>query len=183
MSFRFPYVSIDIETTGVDLDRSHVLQIAAVYDNGKDIEELPKFDQKIHWKEIGYLNPWSFKNNILLLDECLDENSNKETCSISEAQVRFDKWLSDVQPEGKLTAAGKNIGTFDFPILKNNVNGFRLGRFLHRFLDPGCMFTHYFDHIPNLSEINKVTGRMPVSHDALDDALDVVYAIRYHWNR
>ena len=70
---------------------------------------------------------------------------------------------------------------FDMPILSNDVNAFNLRRFLHRALDPGSMYTKEFNHIPTLDEINTVTGRKPVTHNALDDCWDVVYAIRYKW--
>ena len=52
MDFRFPYMSIDIETTGLDRQKVHVLQLSAVYDNGKDIGDLPTFDRVIKWPVI-----------------------------------------------------------------------------------------------------------------------------------
>ena len=102
--------------------------------------------------------------------------------SVQEARESFDEWLYSVQPEGRLTPAGKNLQGFDMPILANPVNAFYLKRFNRRSLDPGSMFAEDFDHVPSLGEINKVTGRKEVSHDALDDCLDVVYAIRYKWD-
>lgn len=174
--FRFPYVSIDIETTGLDRQRAHVLQLAAVYDNGKDLGDLPTFNQTILWPYITYGEPYALRLNQELLFK-----TDEVASSILHAHTNFGFWLHQVQPDGKLTAAGKNVQGFDFPILQNPVNGFDLRRFLHRALDPGSMYADQFDHVPSLDEINKLTGRSAVSHDALEDAWDVVYAIRYKW--
>ncbi len=177
--FRFPYVSLDIETTGTDLDRAHVLQLAAVYDNGDLLDNLPTFNVTIRWEELGYINEWAMKNNQWLLKRGWDKD---DVVDIEIADVKLQEWLNTVQPEGRITLAGKNIGSFDLPILGNHVNDFNTRRFLHRVLDPGSMYSDEFDHVPNLSEINKLTGRSQVSHDALDDAWDVVFAIRRKWN-
>jgi oligoribonuclease (3'-5' exoribonuclease) len=173
--FRFPYVSIDIETTGLDKQKSHVLQIAAIYDNGKALEELATFNRVIKWKNLGYGEEYAMTLNKRLLEQ------DKGTVSVARAREDFISWLSRVQPKGRLTAAGKNVQGFDLPILTNPVNGFKMDRFLRRVLDPGSMFAEDFNHVPNLSEINNITGRKEVSHNALEDAWDVVHAIRYKW--
>jgi len=178
MFFRFPYVSIDIETTGLDRQKSHVLQLAAVYDNGKDLEDLPTFNRVIKWPVIAHAEEYAMNLNRELLVKAF---KNQNVVSIEEARRDFEKWLDKIQPNGRFTAAGKNVQGFDMPILVNPVNDFNMRRFLHRALDPGSMFTEEFDHIPTLDEINTVTGRKAVSHDALDDCWDVVYAIRYKW--
>ena len=176
--FRFPYVSIDIETTGLDRQKVHVLQLAAVYDNGQDIEDLPTFDRVIKWPVISHGEEYAMNLNRGLIRRAYQ---NDQVVSIEEARLDFEEWLEKVQPSGRFTAAGKNIQGFDMPILVNPVNCFSMRRFLLRALDPGSMFTDEFDHIPTLDEINAVTGRKAVTHDALDDAWDVVHAIRYQW--
>jgi len=178
MSFRFPYLSLDIETTGLDRQRSHVLQLAAVYDNGKDPGDLPTFNKVIKWPIITHGEEYAMNLNKDLL---LRAFNNQDIVSIQQARTDFSNWLDKVQPNGRFTAAGKNIQGFDMPILQNPVNQFNFKRFLHRALDPGSMFTDDFDHIPTLDEINSLTGRNQVSHDALDDAWDIVYAVRYKW--
>ncbi len=177
--FKFPYVSIDVETTGTNIDKSHVLQLAAVYDDGSHVESLSTFDVVIRWTEIGYANEWALNFNRGLLERAYKKD---RVVFIHEARESFDEWLYSVQPKGRFTPAGKNLQGFDMPILGNPVNGFYLERFNRRSLDPGSMFAEDFDHVPNLDEINKVTGRQAVSHDALDDCMDVVYAIRHKWN-
>lgn len=176
--FRFPYVSLDIETTGTDLNRSHVLQLAAVYDDGSHIDSLSNFNVVIRWPDIYYANEYALNLNRGLLARAYKKD---RVISIEEAREQFDKWVDFVQPGGRITPAGKNLQGFDVPILVNTVNDFNLRRFNRRSLDPGSMFAEDFDHVPSLNEINKLTGRKAVSHDALDDCMDVVYAIRYKW--
>lgn len=178
MAFRFPYLSLDIETTGLDRQRVHVLQLAAVYDNGKAKEDLPTFNTVVRWPVLTYGEEYALNLNKGLLERAA---KNDRVLPIEQARINFYKWLDHIQPSGRFTVAGKNVGGFDIPILTNPTNGFVFKRFLHRTLDPGSMFTDEFDHIPTLDEINKYLGRAAVSHDALDDCWDVVYAVRYKW--
>lgn len=180
MSFRFPYLSIDVETTGVDTKRVHVLQLSAVYDNGKDLAELPTFDSVIAWPMIQYGEEYAMNLNKHLIERA---NKKDRVVSLEQARQSFYQWLDSVQPGGKITVAGKNVAGFDLPILTNDVNRFFFKRFLRRVLDPGPMFTEEFDHIPDLGEINKLLGRKPVSHNSLEDCFDVVHAIRYKWGK
>jgi oligoribonuclease (3'-5' exoribonuclease) len=178
MAFRFPYLALDIETTGLDTQRSHVLQLAAVYDNGKALGELATFNCVIKWASIYYANEWALNTNQKLLERGF---KNDRVYTLEDAQLNFELFLKRVQPSGRVTAAGKNAGGFDLPILTNQVNRFALNRINRRVLDPGSMFTEEFDHIPSQDEINKFLGREAVSHDALEDCWDVVHAIRYKW--
>jgi oligoribonuclease (3'-5' exoribonuclease) len=177
--FKFPYVSIDVETTGLDVDKSHVLQLAAVYDDGSHVESLSTFNMVIRWPVIHHGEEFALNLNKVLLERAFKKD---RVVSIEQARKSFGFWLDSVQFSGRFTPAGKNIQGFDVPILENPVNEFSLRRFNRRSLDPGSMFAEDFDHVPTLSEINKVTGRKPVTHDALDDCMDVVYAIRHKWN-
>ena len=179
MSFRLPYLSIDIETTGLDRQKVHVLQLAAVYDNGKALEELPTFDRVIKWPVITHAEEYAMNLNKDLLERGFKKQN---IVSINQCRDEFKKWLDKIAPgSSRFAPAGKNVQGFDIPILENQVNKFFFDRFLRRTLDPGSMYTDDFDHIPTLGEINDVTGRSPVTHNALDDCWDVVYAIRHKW--
>jgi len=188
MPFRFPYLALDLETTGLDRQRSHVLQLAAIYDDGGNLADLPVFNVVISHSVITYGEAYAMNLNSGLLKvafEAKDIESAKpvKVLEIEEAKVEFQNFLNKVQPDGRITVAGKNVGGFDVPILNNPKNDFTLAtkRFLHRTLDPGSMFTDEFDHIPNLDELNKLTGRAAVTHDAVNDCLDIVFAVRYKW--
>ncbi len=178
MSFRFPYLALDLETTGLDRQQSHVLQLAAIYDDGSHLEGLPTFDVVIKYPVITYGEAFAMNMNRDLLQRGFDD---RDVTTLELARGSFQAFLNTVQPEGKITVAGKNVGGFDVPILNNSKNGFDTSRFTHRTLDPGSMFSEYFEQIPSLGQINKLTGRDPVQHDALEDCWDVVHAVRYKW--
>ena len=89
--------------------------------------------------------------------------------------------------KGRHIVAGKNAASFDKPkLLKlaSRVGGEKAVKRLselwsYKTLDLGSAFFPYYGYMPSLSEINKdFTGRAPVSHNALDDAWDVVYGTR-----
>ena len=178
MSFRFTYLAIDIETTGLDIQRSHVLQLAAIYDNGKDLDDLSTFNQVIRWPVLKYGEEYAMNMNRHLLERAFKKEHVFELYAV---QSNFHNFLKKVQPDGRITAAGKNAQGFDLPILRNDTNNFGLSRINRRVLDPGSMFTEEFDHIPALNELNLFLGRESVTHDALDDCWDVVYAVRHKW--
>jgi oligoribonuclease (3'-5' exoribonuclease) len=178
MSFRFPYLSLDIETTGLDRQRSLVLQLAAIYDNGKPLEDLPTFDVVIRWPVITYGEEYAMHLNRHLLEQAFRK---EDVLGLGEARLAFLVFLKGVQPRGRITATGKNLAGFDVPILTNPSNDFDLSMINRRILDPGSMFTEEFDHIPSLDELNQFLGRKEVAHDALSDCWDVVHAIRYKW--
>ena len=49
---KMPYVSIDIETTGLDPETCQILEIGAVWDNWtKPIDELPVYHRLVYHKE------------------------------------------------------------------------------------------------------------------------------------
>jgi len=179
MSFRFPYLALDVETTGLDRARSHVVQLAAIYDNGGSVEKLSTFNQIIRWPVITYGEWYAMTLNWGLLEKGWRD---KTLPGVEDTKVLFSQFLDRVQPRGKITVAGKNAAGFDIPILANPANGFSLDRFIRRILDPGSMYAEDFDHIPDQGEINKALGRAAVTHDALDDCWDVVYAVRNKWN-
>lgn len=178
MSFRFPYLALDVETTGVNIEKVHVLQLSAVYDDGGPVEDLATFNEVIAWPRITYGEEYAMNLNKHLLERAAKQDN---VVTVGKAKLDFDRFLWDVQKDGKITVAGKNAAGFDLPILCNSVNGFFFRRFLRRVLDPGSMYTEEFDHIPTQGEINELIGRKPVSHDALDDCFDVVHAVRYKW--
>jgi hypothetical protein len=49
----------------------------------------------------------------------------------------------------------------------------------HRFVDCGAIFFDSFGKNPGFEAINKLMQYKSITHDALDDALNVVVALRY----
>jgi hypothetical protein len=80
--------------------------------------------------------------------------------------------------------AGANIASFDLPILKRDIKGFSdLINDNRRVLDPSIIFADYAvdEHLPGLSKSLSRAGMDDVvTHDAEDDALQIVDQLEYH---
>ena len=187
------YVALDIETTGLE-DGSQVLQIAMIFDDWKKpVKELEARSFLVdNSDEIfnGKLEAFALAMNSWIFDAISDkkEKSNFIIHKTPAARAEFRKFLLECfdKLDGKsLTFAGKNIGEFDLKHLRINgfFEGFSNGIISHRNIDIGALYLPDFGYVPTQGEINKLTGRKAVSHDALDDATDVVCAIRHKLKR
>lgn len=98
--------------------------------------------------------------------------------------IRNGKSLPTVNNETKpirITAAGKNFGTFDKLFLERLPRWKQLIKINQRVLDPSILFVNWKDDeaLPNLSLCKKRAGfDEHVSHNALEDAWDVVELLR-----
>jgi oligoribonuclease (3'-5' exoribonuclease) len=169
-----PYFALDIETTGLDIAKSQVLEIGIIYDDGQsEIQDLPKLNILVDNKVITHGESFALGMNTSILEEIRQQKG----ISLRDAQLQvkdfLEKW-NENSPSA-VSIAGKNVGVFDVPILKNQ--GFTI-KCKHRFIDVGSIYFIDFGYNPGLNEINQKLGISPVSHRALDDALNVVQAIR-----
>jgi hypothetical protein len=194
-------VSIDIETTGID-DRSEILQISAIYDNGMGaISDLPFIDLPIKHQSIPYSEPYTLGMNADLLKKMMDENftTYSPLHAINSLLVFLEKYhnysLDNNGKPLKIMFAGKNVAIFDIPKIRAFIKrhadphlpslegAISLERFdkitHHKTLDVGSLYYDTFQDNVSLSKINELTGRPKVSHNSLDDAMDVVYGIRH----
>ena len=180
-----PYISLDIETTGLPKDRPQVLQIAGVIDDLRSpVDQLQTFNFYVDPGEQIYGNAYALALNTKILKLIADDTTmtDEKGTPVYDLGSAIAEWSSIIatfseQCGGRITIAGKNVAGFDLPILGDN--GFSTEGIRHRVLDPGPMYFADFGYVPRLDEINKMIGRLPVSHDALQDAYDVVYAIRH----
>lgn len=207
------YISLDIETTGLDPLTCDILEIG-VYIEDTDIslprERLPCF-HKYLWKDNYRGEPFALSmnshiiqkmlelkkkegvggmydtNNTLIVSDCLWDHFSWWIYSHKRvwAGTPFgdsDANLFHVNPP-KLVVAGKNVAGFDLPFLKQIKGCFP--KFHHRVIDPGMMYFNPLkdDVPPDLKECKKRAG-LPdiVSHEALDDAWDVIQLIRFKFS-
>lgn len=187
------YVSIDIETSGLNPEAHNVIEFGAVVDDmvtpindlprfhryvvqdsyccqagaiamNKDIFEiLSKYDKNIPMKAQEY----PFTDNNLLISE-------------------FITWLvqnnvicSEENPE-TFTVAGKNFFGFDLHFIRKLSFGHKL-RIKHRGIDPGTLYWNPFsdNEIPDLQECLRRAGIDEiVTHTSVEDALCVVKLVR-----
>lgn len=197
-----PYVSIDIETTGVGPEVD-LIQIAGVLDEPeKEVEELKTFDIILRHQNFKNAEPYALYLNAGLIDIIRQDKDPRimwPGYAMKGLLEVLDKWKAPVLAydqkhftgmKGKHMLAGKNVGGFDRPKLEYGAEKYGskqarqelCSKIVHRTLDPGSMYFHQFGYNPSLSEINISLNRAEVSHNALDDAFDVVYAIREHYH-
>lgn len=193
------YVSIDIETLGLDPLTCDTIEVGAVLDtitdpwNLPDIKELPRFQCYITKPNNIYQGePYAMWMNAKILKRIADREEGFNYIPGDMLDEVFAEWLTDIwkhehypiidpKPDRKVVMAGKNFASFDLPFLK------RLGfgksfKIHHRSLDPGSM---YFDINkdevpPDLTMCLHRAGIVKeVTHDAVEDALDVVRCVRH----
>lgn len=178
-----PYLAIDIETTGIDII-CEVLQIAAIYDNGEEnISDMKTFEVKIKHENFVATPSAMIMNHDLILE--IENSKSDDVTTPAKAAIRFCNFLSGIFASvNKVTIAGKNVAVFDVPRLERFVNKYHPSKkwaefdWNYRCLDIGSLYFPDFGEVVSLSRINGRIGRKDVSHDALDDTKDVVYAIR-----
>lgn len=192
------YISIDIETTGLDPKKDQVLEIAAVFEDTEAEVLLPVesllYKRRIIKHERIEGNPFALSMHQDLLKEIgertlrdIDFNSPDQVRSrISYAADDISSWvyeLAKVKTDGsreQIVLAGKNIEAFDLKFLPESFKK----KFHRRVLDAGNIALGS-DHslwwrevIPSLRDlINR-----DVSHTALEDARDVIRVIRTYTN-
>lgn len=197
-----PYISLDIETAGLGPEVD-TLQISMVLDEpGREIEDLKTFDVILKHSKLHKAEPEGlyFNHDLMaLMYEGKDNRLQYPGLAIKGMIAKLEDWRqitskydedNNLGMKGKHLIAGKNVGDFDKPKLRwaaeNYCNKSILreldSKWMVRTLDPGSMYWSRFGYNPSLSQINEITGRKEVSHNALDDAFDVVYAIRKYYD-
>lgn len=187
MDFK-PYIALDIETTGL-MDYDQVLQVAMIYDDLKspiaDLERISFLVDNSEEVYHGPLDPVAISMNAWIFKEIVTSKKGKSNHLIvntESARNVFHEFLkAHYDPAGKaITFAGKNVAGFDMKVLERTgfINEYNKKSISYRVIDTGSLYLLDFGYVPTQSEINKLIGRQAVTHDALDDAMDVVCAIR-----
>ena len=180
------YLSIDTETTGLNPDTCEILSFAAVVEDTDKpqipVEELP-YVHYIFNKRIITGEPYALNMNRELI-KTITEGVDRRL--IDEASF-VDKFSAFVAGNGlsvtKIKVAGKNFSAFDQRFINRLLikRGHSNITFSHRTLDPSPLFINFKEDewLPGLDECkirSDVSG--PVSHDALEDARDIIRVLR-----
>lgn len=179
------YISIDIETTGLDPFVNQILEIGAIFEDTNNIlprEQCPQFHVYIDYKHYvcdayaAALNVDIFKKIVQLRKE----NNTDLLVKPERVSSLFSKFLITNGITDKVIPAGKNFGSFDLQFL-NQLPNFNNIKIHHRQLDPTIIFVNFETDqvLPDLSACKKLAG-LPeqVTHQALDDAWDVIQLLR-----
>lgn len=174
------YVSIDIETSGLDPYLDQVLEIGAMATElGSEYEIIDSYHAIIQYDRVQG-SPYALAMNERLLttmakgcDDCM---------TLAMARTTFRQWLENFYVTGnQVTAAGKNFEHFDLPFLLEE-DIVEKGCFHRRVLDPAVLYARADDEVPpNLVQCLDRAGLSPTqgvsSHYALGDCLDVIRVI------
>lgn len=206
------YLSLDIETTGLNPVTCDVLEVGAYLEDTNNLlprEQLPFF-HKYLWRDNYRGEPYALQMNAHIFQKMLTLKKNVGVGQFHDhdkllinpeyiwehfgwwvyfhrklwAGTKFDNdttfsW-SDMP---HLVIAGKNVAGFDIPFLKRLDGNFP--KFHHRVIDPGMMyFDPRSDEVPpDLKECKRRAGLAEqVSHEALDDAWDVIQLVRRNFS-
>ena len=200
------YVSIDIETTGLDLETCQVLSIGAVIEDTNDIkpvEELPTFHGVVLSKQLSG-QPYALDMNTDLIEAMVYYQTADEDERIDLERLKgmkfyekdriveaFYKFLLEngIEPDGDMvhiTAAGKNFATFDLKFLERLPRWKQWIRVRQRIIDPSLLYTDWKadDSLPGLG-LCKLRAGLPeeVAHDAVEDARDVILLLRKEYTK
>jgi DNA polymerase III epsilon subunit-like protein len=219
------FISIDIETTGLDPETCQILSIGAVIEdtlNQLPFEELPKFhavikrenvsgsifalnmnrdliqamkdhaeartddEKKLVEESFGAkfynedevveaLYHFCFRNGLVPIDPNF---LNKQMKSIDGI---FYPILGSNMVKTYLNCAGKNFAGFDKKFLERLPRWKQVFSIRSRVLDPGILFVDWIndESVPSLDECKKRAGiDGVVTHNAVEDAMDVVMLLR-----
>lgn len=219
------YISLDIETTGLDPEFNQILSIGAVIEdtlNQLPFEELPKFHAVIKRENVsGSIFALNLNRDLIQAIKDYSEAKTEELKQeveesfgakfyhedeVVEALFRFCyrnglvpvdhgylnrtvnvvdgkiyPALTSNMPKVYLNCAGKNFAGFDRKFLERLPRWKQVFSIRSRVLDPGILFVDWIndESVPSLDECKKRAGiEGVVTHNAVEDAMDVVMLLR-----
>lgn len=192
------YVSIDLETTGLDPSYCQILEIGAVVDDNTEWPDRlshakthqafggrPFFHcYVLHEQIVG--TPFALAMNAEIIKKIAKPKDYGafKFLNPEQAMSMFSDFIAEHFPQKdfkKATVAGKNFSSFDRNFLARMPYGkMILDRFHHRVFDPGSMYFEPQDsELPNLETCLKRAGiGGEVTHNACEDAWQVIQVIR-----
>ncbi|MFY9141499.1 exonuclease domain-containing protein [Sulfuricurvum sp.] len=181
------FISIDIETTGLDPQKNQILEFGAIaIDTSKHEPYIDSFRAVfIHQELTG--NPIALTMNAGLINEINTVLKDKDTLYILQSsasdtvyvrnsqgfQEYFDEWLQSINFTERLTLAGKNLASFDLKFIE--AAGIKI-KYRHRMIDPAILYVDWEkdETLPDLQQCLDRAGIVKsVEHTSLGDAGDV----------
>jgi DNA polymerase III epsilon subunit-like protein len=183
------YVSIDIETTGLNPENCQILEIGAVIDDGTTpIEDCPTFHCYIdHCLLLG--ESYALSMHPTILRRIATHEEGYTYLQSWEVATRFRDFLKehglDSENE-KVFVAGKNYASFDARFLAKLTNWDKHIKTHHRILDPAALYWQPDIDGVQLPDTKTCMERAgidgEVAHTAIEDAQMVVRLIRHAIN-
>lgn len=192
------YLSIDIETTGLNYEKHQILSFACIIEdteNNLSFENIPKLylEFKDEIKEGA-----DFKA-LAMNSEVLNNIADNGGFYSNELGNLLHKFLIDnnINVNESLNLAGKNLSEFDLKFLskiswltyheghaEDKLIYLKTMKYSRRIIDVAILYADWGKdkHLPNLSLCKERAGlETNVSHNALDDAWDVIRLLRLNY--
>lgn len=196
------YISIDLETMGLDYNNRKIIEVAMIADDFKNPMPLAKLvalgrvfhTYVTHSKYEG--DPVAMSMNSVGLRRIGMKTMGFDYTEEQPLALKMHGWLNGVLKQMapnanhdlnsgnvfKVPPAGKNYGTFDLNFLKKLPNwGTYTRRLIQRTLDPGPLYVMANDVVP--PSLPACLGRAGMeasaAHCALGDAWDVCRVLRF----
>ena len=192
------FLSIDIETTGLEPQNHQILEFGAVAIDTScgNAPYVSDFNAVFIHKELTG-NPIALTMNAELINEInmvlktkdfdYDEfnlgidnddmhprfSDSKYVRNSEEFQKYFDEWLKSINFTERLTLAGKNLASFDLKFLE--AAGIEI-KYRHRMIDPAILYVDWEkdETLPDLQQCLDRAGIIKsVEHTSIADAMDV----------
>ena len=177
-----PYIAIDIETTGTDIERHQVLEIAAVYNQqGASVMDCPCFEAIVDPGEIVG-DPFALNMNARLIERITRGLGDPP----GTVMAKLMDWVSGIKSHtgvDRFHLIGKNIGSFDLQFLER-MPEWDADHFSYRHLEVGSLFSTpegisgQSKLYAELAEDAKIEGS---PHEALYDARVSLELARQFW--
>lgn len=186
------YISIDIETTGLDYKNDLILEFSAIIEDTElnlPIEQLPILNIKFYYENI-IGSPYALELNKNLInyiknnkDKCIEYKYDDETFNNKLIKFLLD---NNFNLNEKINIAGKNFSNFDKLFLINKFNIFQQIILSHRVLDPAILYLDLKldSTLPDLSTCcERANIKINNLHTATEDALLIIKLIRAYYDK
>jgi len=176
------FVSIDIETTGLDENTCDIIEIGAVIDDWLEpLEDPPTFH--CYLKRGSYKGePYALSMHPIIFRRIAEEEEGYDYHYPNQVAKIFGSWMRENGAYsmgedgryGRANVAGKCFANFDHPFLKKLPDWVEQTRYVRRVLDPGMLYWNPLedDCLPSLDQCMARAGiEGIVPHTALEDAI------------
>lgn len=181
------FLSIDIETTGLDESFCQILEIGMVLGDLTDtpVDELPFFNRRLYYDRVVG-EPFALWLNYKLIGEMANRVSMPDFFEYIHPDSLWSHLTLWMEAHGiygeKQTVAGKNFASFDRRFLVK-LPRWNASAFHHRTIDPGMLFWNPSDDkvLPDTRECIRRAGLdwdPTLLHLAVEDARLVVELVR-----
>ena len=179
------YVSIDLETTGLDPENCAILEMAAIIEDTKTQlarEQCPIFHRYVDHGNRLAGEPYALVMNSALIKKTMELSKAKDPLVGLPANLmaELDAFLKANGIPNRVLAAGKNFAGFDREFIRRLPQAEKV-KFHHRALDPVTLYTNFVtDEVPpNMDDCMSRAGLVASGkHQAADDAWDVICLLR-----